>query len=313
MAHPHDAAPEDLRPGPHPVRVPARAARGLAGVLGITAALLGPPAAAQQPREPVPGEAPAAETGLSPECRVPGSQLYTIANLRAVKRALREARPLKVLAVGGSAAPGAAASYPAKLGAALEQALPKVDVAIDHRGLPGEIASGATERLRTIVAEAEPDLVVWQVGTHDAIARVDPEAFAAALDEAVGWLKSHRIDVVLVDPLYTASVAADADYNRIVAGVRTVAARQRVPLVQRYEALRYLAGRGDKAAPKGNEGHMLGRQFRLNDLGLRCMAEHVALTIATSLVQTDPDATDPPTNADPGPPPTLTGPQRAPG
>ena len=57
-----------------------------------------------------------------------------------------------------------------------------------------------------------------------------------------------------------------------------MATQQQVPLVRRYEALHYLSRRSDKG-----EGHMLGRQFRLNDLGLRCMAEHVALTIATSL------------------------------
>ncbi|MGT2485022.1 SGNH/GDSL hydrolase family protein [Methylobacterium oryzae CBMB20] len=190
------------------------------------------------------------------------------------------------------------------LEAALEHALPKVDVVIDHRGLPGEIASGAAERLRTMVAEAEPDLVVWQVGTHDAIARVDVDAFASALAEAVGWVRSHGIDVVLVDPIYTASMAADVDYNRIVEAVRSVATQQGVPLVRRYEALQYLSRRSDKG-----EGHMLGRQFRLNDLGLRCMAEHVALTIATSLMRTE--APKEPKAAPAQPP--LTEPQRAPG
>ncbi len=87
--------------------------------------------------------------------------------------------------------------------------------------------------------------------------------------------------MVLVDPLYTASVATDSDYNRIVDGVRDVATRLGVPLVRRFEALRYLAGRTEKG-----EGHILGRQFRLNDLGLRCMAEHVALTISASLART---------------------------
>ncbi|WP_370693828.1 SGNH/GDSL hydrolase family protein [Methylobacterium sp. NEAU K] len=241
---------------------------------------------------------------LSQECRVPGAQLYTVAKLPAVRAAMDENRPLKLLAIGGSAAPGASASYPAKLEAALEHTLPKTDVVIDHRGLPGEIASGAAERLRTMVAEAEPDLVIWQVGTHDAIARVDADAFASALSEAVAWIRSHGIDVVLVDPIYTASMAADVDYNRIVDAVRTVAGQQQVPLVRRYEALHYLSSRSDKG-----EGHMLGRQFRLNDLGLRCMAEHVALTIATSLMRTE-SGTNP--KADPGAPP-LTVPQRAPG
>jgi acyl-CoA thioesterase I len=244
------------------------------------------------------------EPSLSMECRVPGAQLYTAAKLGAVRAALAEKRPIKLLAIGGSAAPGASASYPAKLEAALERALPKVDVVIDHRGLPGEIASGAAERLRTMVVEAEPDLVVWQVGTHDAIARVDAEAFESSLSEAVAWIRSHGIDVVLVDPIYTASMAADADYNRIVEAVRTVATQQQVPLVRRYEALHYLSSRSDRG-----EGHMLGRQFRLNDLGLRCMAEHVALTIVTSLGKTETPAEP---KAAPIAPP-LTGTQRAPG
>ncbi len=261
--------------------------------------LLAGPALAQQVADPGAGE-----PGLSQECRVPGAQLYAAAQLGAVKAALAEKRPLKLLAIGGSAAPGASASYPAKLEAALERALPKVDVVIDHRGLPGEVASGAAERLRTMVVEAEPDLVIWQVGTHDAIARVDADAFEGALTEAVAWIRSHGIDVVLVDPIYTASMAADVDYNRIVEAVRTVATQQQVPLVRRYEALHYLSSRSDRG-----EGHMLGRQFRLNDLGLRCMAEHVALTIVTSLARTE---APPEPKADPAGP-ALTGPQRAPG
>ena len=288
------------RPTPRPpgaLGIPRAVAAAILAVMMPTALSL--PAAAEQPADPAQGE-----TGLSQECRVPGAQLYTAATLGAVKAALTENRPLKLLAIGGSAAPGASASYPVKLEAALEHALPKVDVVIDHRGLPGEVASGAAERLRTMVAEAEPDLVVWQVGTHDAIARVDAEAFESALTEAVAWIRSHGIDVVLVDPIYTASMAADVDYNRIVDAVRVVATQQQVPLVRRYEALHYLSSRSDRG-----EGHMLGRQFRLNDLGLRCMAEHVALTIATSLTLTE---TPREPKADPAAQP-LTGSQRAPG
>ena len=306
MAHPQQvvALPRvkpACRPAPPHRGRASRSSLALAALIvaALDMAVLALPAAAEQPADPG-----ASEAALSQECRVPGAQLYTAAQLGAVKAALAENRPLKILAIGGSAAPGASASYPAKLEAALEHALPKVDVVIDHRGLPGEIASGAAERLRTMVTEAEPDLVVWQVGTHDAIARVDAEAFADALGEAVSWIRSHGIDVVLFDPIYTASMAADVDYNRIVDAVRHVATQQQVPLVRRYEALHYLSSRSDKG-----EGHMLGRRFRLNDLGLRCMAEHVALTIATSLMRTETPAVP---KADPAAPP-LTGPQRAPG
>lgn len=224
---------------------------------------------------------------LSPECRVPGSKLYTLAKLGAVKLALKEKRPVRVLAIGSSSAgPGASASYPVKLETALERSLPEVDVVVESRGLQGEIASGAGERLRSMVAEVEPDLVIWQVGTHDALARVDIDAFGGALDETVQWIKSHQIDVVLVNPIYTASLAADDYYISVVRKVQEVATREGVPLVQRYEAMRYLSARSDKG-----EEHMLGKQFRLNDLGLRCMAEHVTRAITLSLLQPDPAAT----------------------
>ncbi|GEP04726.1 hypothetical protein MOX02_27640 [Methylobacterium oxalidis] len=269
-------------------------------LLALLALLLAAPSGAQEPAPEVARPAPtvvspptaaaspageALDPSLSPECRVPGSKLYTLAKLQAVKAALKEKRPVRVLAVGSnSAGPGASASYPVKLETALERSLPDVDVVVEARGLQGEIASGAAERLRSMVADVEPDLVVWQVGTHDALARVELDAFADALDETVRWIKSHDIDVVLVDPVYTASLAQDEYYLSIVHKVQEVAARERVPLVQRYAAMRFLSGRTDKS-----EDHMLGRQFRLNDLGLRCMAEHVTRAITLSLLQ--PDAT----------------------
>ncbi len=180
---------------------------------------------------------------------------------------------------------GASATYPVKLETALERVLPEVDVwwragACRARSPP----SG--ERLRSMVAELEPDLVIWQVGSHDALARVDLDAFGEALDETVQWIKSHEIDVVLVTPVYTASLAADEYYTALVSKVKAVALREAVPLVQRYEAMRYLARRNDKG-----EGHLLGTQFRLNDLGLRCMAEHVTRAITLSLLQPDPVST----------------------
>ncbi|WP_027172425.1 GDSL-type esterase/lipase family protein [Methylobacterium sp. 10] len=249
------------------------------------ATIISPPTAAA----PAPGgeASEAVDVSLSPECRVPGSKLYTLARLGAVKAALKEKRPVRVLAIGSSSAgAGASATYPVKLETALERSLPNVDVEVESRGMQGEIASGAAERLRGMVAEVEPDLVVWQVGTHDALARVDLDAFASALDETVQWIKSHEIDVVLVNPVYTASLAQDEYYSSIVRKVQEVALREGVPLVQRYEAMRYLSGSSDKG-----EAHMLGRQFRLNDLGLRCMAEHVTRAITLSLLQPDPAAT----------------------
>ncbi|GJD47937.1 hypothetical protein OPKNFCMD_0650 [Methylobacterium crusticola] len=250
---------------------------------------LGSPSAAQTPQAAeIPGPqatAPSPEApdpSLSPECRVPGSKLYTLAKLKAVKKALREHRAVHVLTIGGSTSGGlgAAASYPVKLEDALTRSFPDVEVEVDSRGVSGEIAFGAAERLRTMVAEIEPDLVVWQVGGNDALARVEIEGFAQSLAETVAWIKSHGIDVVLVDPQYTASLAKDDYYNHFVQAIQKVAASEQVPLVQRYEAMRYLAARAKGEA-------VAGAGFRLADLGYRCMAEHVTRAITVSLLQPD--------------------------
>lgn len=264
----------------------------IAAAIGL-APLAGPVLAEDEPAPRLPAaETPAAppetiDPSLSPECRVPGSKLYTLAKLAAVKAALAEKRPVRVLSVGSSSAGlGASASYPVRLESALERSMPNVDVEVDARGLPGEIASGAAERLRTMLAEVEPDLVVWQVGTNDALARVDLDSFGEALDDAVRYVKSHDIDIVLIDPLFTQSLADDEYYNDLVHKVQEVAAKERVPLVRRYEAMRFLSG------VKGvGEAHMLGQQFRLNDLGLRCLAEHAARAITLSLLQSGPAGT----------------------
>ena len=257
-----------------------------------------PPAAQVQPApsQPALAEIPALQAtapsleapdpSLSPECRVPGSKLYTLAKLKAVKKALREHRAVQVLTIGSSSGGlGTAATYPVRLEDALTRSLPDIEVTVESRGVSGEIAFGAAERLRNQVAEIEPDLVVWQVGGNDALARVDIEEFSQSLAETVAWIKSHGIDVVLVDPQYTASLAKDDYYRQFVLAIQKVAEREQVPLVQRYEAMRYLATRAISAL-KGNASQS-GAGFRLADLGYRCMAEHVTRAITVSLLQPD--------------------------
>jgi hypothetical protein len=111
------------------------------------------------------------DTSLSRDCRVPGSKLYTLAQLRAVRAALHEGRPLKVLALGPSGTGGvgsgsASATYPSRLEEELEKRFSGIDVVVEHRSLPGDITADAIERFTALVTEIEPNLVVWQVGAQ---------------------------------------------------------------------------------------------------------------------------------------------------
>ena len=113
----------------------------------------GPTAGWAQPVEPeaLPTvEAPPApepvDTSLSPQCRVPGSKLYTLASLRALKAALREHRAIKVLAIGSSSTVGVGASsphasYPMRLEEALEKLFPDIEINVENRVIWGAIAA----------------------------------------------------------------------------------------------------------------------------------------------------------------------------
>jgi lysophospholipase L1-like esterase len=260
--------------------------------VGLNILVAAPGLAQASPPSPPPlGES--VDQSLSPECRVPGSRLYTLASLRGVKRALREQRAIKVLAIGSSSTAGVGASspmatYPARLEGELEKLFPNIEVDVVNRGMAGEIAAGAARRMKDAVADVEPDLVVWQVGTNDAIARVDVDTFAASLIDTVEWVKGHKIDVVLVDPQYTASLAKDDYYAAMVKTIEEVARKARVPLVRRYEAMRFMAARAK------DDAYLARDHFHLNDLGYRCMAEHVARAVTVGLLLADP----PPASAD---------------
>ena len=229
--------------------------------------------------QPTRGRAERAEPSLSSECFVPDGKLFALAPLDGVKTALGEKRPVKVLTLGSpamSALGTGSGSYPSWLEHELERLLPGSDFVMEHRATSGETMEDASERIKGMVAEVEPDLVIWKVGTTEVLARTDSEEFARSLDETVKWLKEHDIDVVLVDPQYTASLAGDPGYNRVVASVEAVARANAVPLVFRSKAVRYLTEQ------RSNVGQ---NPFQLNELGYRCMAEHVVRAVLLSIRQ----------------------------
>src|SRR3954463_15354699 len=229
----------------------------------------------------LPGGAPSSDSGLSAECYVPDTQLFAFASLEVVKATLDEKHPVKVLVLGSSAMSAlgtGSASYPAWLERELERLLPGSDFVMEHRAISGEVLEDASDRIKNIVAEVEPDLVIWKVGTPEMLARVGAEEFAQSLSETVKWLKEHDIDVVLVDPQYIASLADDPSYKRVVASVEAVARADAVPLVFRSKAVRYLTEQ------RSNAGQ---NPFQLNELGYRCMAEHVVRAVLLSIRQPD--------------------------
>src|SRR5690349_18464577 len=122
----------------------------------------------------------ASDPPLSPSCRAPSADIAFPAPLPHVRAALQGRRTIRVLAIGSSSTAGVGPSsptktYPAQLEAILESTFRGLDVVITNAGVSGELAAVTAERLKREVATQQRDLVIWQIGTNDALARVPVE------------------------------------------------------------------------------------------------------------------------------------------
>ena len=218
---------------------------------------------------------PLAAPALSSACEVPAGDIAAPVPLPRAARALGERKRLRVLAIGSSSTVGVGASarrlsYPAQLQDILERTIKGLDVEMTNLGVSGEVAAATAGRLKAQVEASEPDLVLWQVGTNDALSRVPVETFGGTVRDTVRWLKGRGVDLVLVGLQYTPRLSRDAHYVATKEALRTLAAEEGVLLVSRYEAMRFIAVAGARARL------LDGDELHLNDLGYRCMAEHVA-------------------------------------
>jgi len=219
---------------------------------------------------------------MSPPCDVPAADIAAPATLPNVMQAMQKGEKVRILAIGSSSTLGSGASsknrsYPAQLEAILERALKGVDIVVVNRGVAGEVAETTAERIKSEVALKKPDLVLWQLGTNDAIARIAPQDFEKTVRSTVNWLKDNGIDVVLVGVQYTPRLARDPNYIAIRESLQKIAADENILYVHRYDAMRFIA------QTRANLQLLSGDNFHLNDLGYQCMAEHVAHAVIVSL------------------------------
>jgi len=247
----------------------ARAACALLGA-ALAGALTGA-AFAQQPAPPAPADA-----GIVSKACQPGTAAQAgEAPLPNVAAALAARRPLRILAVG--AAPGRVGrhggNYTAQIERMLHSALKVTSIDIVNRGVSGELAANAAIRMKTEVALEEPDLVLWQVGTNDALAYVPTAEFVAAVKDQIAWLKAHKVDVVLVGLQFAPQMLRDAHYVEIRDALRRLAAEEKVIVVRFFEAMQILNPPGDDAAmPAADE-------FERSEEGYNCLSQYVARAI----------------------------------
>lgn len=211
---------------------------------------------------------------LSKACQPGASATADELPLPNVAAALAQRKTLRILAMG--AAPGrvsARGGYTALIEAMLARALKGIDVVMVNRGVSGELAANAATRMRNEVALQEPDLVLWQVGTNDALAYVSAPEFATTVQDQIDWLKRHKVDVVLVGLQFAKEMLRDAHYVEIRETLRSLAAKENVIVVRFYEAMQIIG----QAQSRGPEP--VAEEFARDEAGYNCLAQYVARAI----------------------------------
>jgi lysophospholipase L1-like esterase len=182
-------------------------------------------------------------------CEIPGYLLFGNNELNRVRAAVTKERRLTIAVVGtGSsilAGPdGPPSAYPARLEAALKQRLPSVAVKVVTLVRSRLTAQDLAQGMGKLLIDEKPDLVVWQSGTVDAIRRVEPDDFRAALDEGVETLHKGGADVILMNMQYSPRTDTMIALGPYADAMRVVAQQHEVPLFDRLAIMRHWSDTG---------------------------------------------------------------------
>jgi lysophospholipase L1-like esterase len=187
---------------------------------------------------------------------------------------------LRILAIGSSSTLGVGASnpdaaYPAQLEARLSGDW-GISADVVNAGVGGETSDTTLKRLLAALAANPPNLVVWQVGTNDAVGGVDPDAFRANLAAGVAAARARRVPIVLVDPQFYFGIKNLARFQQYVTIIGEVGAAERVPVFSRFAMMKAWAAKSATTlraalAPDG---------FHMDDEGYACFARALAGDLA---------------------------------
>jgi lysophospholipase L1-like esterase len=241
---------------------------GLVAVSGEESAAPAPPTAPQG----APAGSPPRPAPLSPECQGGSTEIVSETPLPNVAAALQKRRTIRILAIGSSAG-RRQGGYTHRVERLLKQVLKGADVVIINRGVSGELAGNAALRIKNEVAMNEPDLVIWQVGTNDALAFVPLEELRESVQSTIRWLKEHNVDVVLAGLQYVDRVSQDDHYYRVREMLREIAAKEHVMIIRRYEAMQFIA------AAQEAGGGPVPDEFERTEAGYNCLAQYLASAI----------------------------------
>jgi len=218
-------------------------------------------------------------SAFADEAACPGAKpiLSVQAKMERLAARLKTGEPVRILAIGSSSTQGVGASspafsYPVQLQADLTR-IWKGRVLIENAGKGGETIPETVSRLEAALLRADkPDLVIWQVGTNDAVNGGDEGRFSDLLRQGIDAAQAVGVEVLLVDQQYFPAIKDPSRYERFVSLVGTTGAAEQVPVFSRYKLMKAWGER----APDVLGSMLSGDGFHMGDRGYDCLAQLLA-------------------------------------
>jgi lysophospholipase L1-like esterase len=220
-------------------------------------------------------------------CLPPKGEPRAMGSLPRVAGRLISGQPITIIAFGSSSTQGYGSSapeftYPNRLAAQLRRQYPAADITVLNRGKGGEDAPEMMKRLQSEVIDANPDLVIWQVGTNAVLRNLDPGETERLVEDGVARIQATGADIVLVDPQYSPRIAERGESaNRMVRLLGRVATLRHIGIFPRFEVMR--EWHEQQAIPI--DDFVIADGLHMNDWGYACFAQLLGDDIIKSVGQ----------------------------
>jgi lysophospholipase L1-like esterase len=192
---------------------------------------------------------PATATAPDDNCAVPTEFIKDDPKLPVTGERLRDGKPLRIVAIGGSSTAGAAAGatdkgWPKRLEETLAKRFPKAAVTVVNKGVPRQTAHEMVDRFDRDVFPEQPVLVIWETGTTDAVRGIDVDEFSTTLQAGIDKLRQHNVETMLVDMQFSRATSSVINFERYLDALRRIADVNDIFVFKRYEVMRYWVEHG---------------------------------------------------------------------
>jgi len=209
-----------------------------------------------------------------PRCDAPHELIEDEPRMPALAQQLKDKKPITIVVIGGASTAGTAPdnAYPRFLEIALRRHRPDTTINVINRGVAGQTTEQMANRFAKDIYGYQPNLVIWETGTVDAVRSEEVNAFVEALNNGIAALQEHKTEIMLMDMQYNPSTVSVINFQPYLDALHQTATLQDVYMFPRFDIMRYWseAGAFDFINVPRERRPVLAREF------YECLGERLA-------------------------------------